>query len=165
MSMRAYRSVRSVEVIGMFQIHAVRRYTYLPIKPRLTRLFGTANIAAVLQSHTALGNSSARVYDIQQSSAWEAAYSSDGVFAGDPWGISLAFCTDGVNPFAHNKVTYSMWPLMMTLLNLPRKLRNRFSSILLVGVIPGNGTKEAFHLDPYIDILVDELLEISCSRL
>lgn len=27
-------------------------------------------------------------------------------------------CTDGVNPFAHNKVTYSMWPIMLTLLNL-----------------------------------------------
>ena len=32
---------------------------------------------------------------------------------------------------------------------------------MLVGIIPGNGTKEALHLDPYMDILVDELLEMS----
>ena len=122
-------------------------------------------MAAVLQAHSTLvGNGMARVYDIHQSNAWATAYSDDGMFAGDSRGISLAFCTDGVNPFAHNKVSYSMWPIMMTLLNLPRKMRNRFGSILLAGIIPGNGTKEALHLDPYLDILVDELLEISSSH-
>ena len=63
-------------------------------------------------------------------------------------------CTDGVNPFAHNKVTYSMWPIMLTLLNLPRKSRNRFGSIMLQGIIPGNGTKEMYNINPYIDIMV-----------
>ena len=37
-------------------------------------------------------------------------------------------------------VTYSMWPIMLNLLNLPRKIRNLFSSILLVGIVPANGT-------------------------
>ena len=105
------------------------------------------------------------VYDIQQSKAWEAAYSESGVFCGDPRGISLALCTDGVNPFAHNKVVYSMWPIMLTLLNLPRKIRNLFSSILLVGIVPANGSKEPHNLNPYIDILVDELLEFSNSTI
>lgn len=93
------------------------------------------------------------------------AYNSTGKFGGDPRGISLVMCTDGVNPFAHNKVTYSMWPLTLTMLNLPRKTGNNFASILLVGIIPGNGTKEAFNLNPYIDIMVDELLELSSSTL
>lgn len=106
------------------------------------------------------------IYDIHQSQAWEAAYNCTGIFGGDPRGISLALCADGVNPFAHNKVSYSMWPIMLTLLNLPRKIRNRFSSILLVGIIPANGTKEPHNLNPYIDIiLVDELLELCSSTL
>ena len=54
---------------------------------------------------------------------------------------------------------------MLTLLNLPRKIRNLFSSILLVGIVPANGTKEPHDLNPYIDILVDELLELSSSTL
>ena len=144
----------------------VRRFTYLPIRPRLARLFGSANMAAVLQSHTTLGGTGIRkVYDVQQSKAWEAAYSTSGIFGGDPRGISFAMCTDGVNPFAHNKVTYSMWPIMLTLLNLPRKSRNRFGSIMLQGIIPGNGTKEMYNINPYIDIMVDELLELSDSIL
>ena len=84
---------------------AVRKFTYLPLKPRLARLFGTASTAAVLQAH-ATAERGAKVYDIQQSSAWDAAYGQDGVFGRDPRGISLALCTDGVNPWAHNKVTY-----------------------------------------------------------
>ena len=36
---------------------------------------------------------------------------------------------------------------------------------MLVGIIPGNGSKEASDLNPYINILVDELLELSCSSL
>ena len=54
---------------------------------------------------------------------------------------------------------------MLTLLNLPRKMRNRFNSILLVGIIPSNGTKEPSNLSPYLDILVDDLLEISSSTM
>ena len=143
---------------------AVRKFNYLPLKPRLARLFGTASTAAVLQAH-ATAERGAKVYDIQQSSAWDAAYGQDGVFGRDPRGISLALCTDGVNPWAHNKVTYSMWPIMLTLLNLPRHLQNRFSSILLIGIVPGNGTQEAHDLNPYIDIMVDEMLEMSSSKM
>lgn len=54
-----------------------------------------------------------------------------------------------------------MWPIMLTLLNLPRKLRNLFTNILLVGIVPANKGKEAKTLDPFLEVLVDELLEIS----
>ena len=87
------------------------------------------------------------------------------MFKGDGRGISLTLCTDGVNPFAHNRVSYSMWPIMLTLLNLPRNLRNRFSSILLVGIVPSNGPHEPQSLQPYLDILVDELLELSSCKM
>ena len=42
----------------------MRRFTYLPLKPRLERIFGTANIAGVLQSHAHLPREGV-VYDIQ----------------------------------------------------------------------------------------------------
>lgn len=141
-----------------------RRFTYLPLKPRLSRLFGSSNTAQVLQSHAVVRESvGTSMYDIHQSDVWKRAYDPTGLFQGDHRGISLALCTDGVNPFSHNRVSYSMWPIMLTLLNLPRKLRNLFSSILLVGIVPSNGSQEPRSLDPYLDILVDELLELSCA--
>ena len=55
--------------------------------------------------------------DIQHSVAWKYAY--EWIFGGDPRRISLAFCTDGVNPFKRDGISYSMSPIMLTLLNLP----------------------------------------------
>ena len=87
--------------------------------------------------------------DIHDSESWRRAYSTKGVFEGDCHGISLALCTDEVNPFSHNKVSYSMWPIVLAILN-----RERYSFVM-VGIVPGNGNKEANSLDPYLDILVE----------
>ena len=59
-----------------------------------------------------------------------------------------------------------MWPVVPTLLNLPRVIRQSFANLLLVGIIPaGDGGKEAKNLNPYLDILVDELLSLSNQRI
>jgi len=89
---------------------AVRRFTYLPLKPRLERMFGDSNIARILQSHAVQDDQPDCIYDIHQSPAWKSAFQQDGIFKGDLRGISFALCTDGVNQFAHNRVHYSMWP-------------------------------------------------------
>ena len=94
------------------------------------------------------------------SPSWSRAYHPEGVFRGDSRGVSLALCTDGVNPFSHQRVTY-MWPIMLTNLNLPRNVRSKFSNILLVGIIPGNGTKEPKTLSPYLEVVVDKLLTLT----
>ena len=139
-----------------------RTFTYLPLGPRLARLFGTSNLAQVVQTHLKEKEID-EMNDIQDSPSWSRAYSLQGVFSGDSRGLSLALCTDGVNPINHNKVSHSMWPIMLTNLNLPRKIRNRFGNILLVVIVPANKSKEPHNLNPYLDILVDELLEITGS--
>ena len=100
------------------------------------------------------------VSDIWDTQQWENAFGENGIFCGDPRGIALQFSTDGVNPYSANKVQYFMWPMMTTLLNLPKNLRHLFSGISLLGIIPGNDG-EPKKSDPYMEILVDELLELS----
>jgi hypothetical protein len=68
--------------------------------------------------------------DIHSSPAWAATYSKDGIFKGDARGISFGLCTDGVNPFSHLRTSYSMIPIVMSLLNLPRNVRHSFGNIL-----------------------------------
>lgn len=143
---------------------AVKRFIYLPIGPRLVRLFGTSNLSQIVQSH-GLQVTGSTMYDIHSSPAWKLAYSNSGQFSSGYRGISFAFNTDGVNPYSHNKVSYSMWPMILTLLNLPRSKRHLFGNVWLVATIPGNGTKEPNSLDPYLDVMVDELLEISNQKL
>ena len=48
---------------------------------------------------------------------------------------------------------------MLIPLNLPHNLRKSAASIMLTGIIPGPG--EAKNLDPYVDVLVDELLDLN----
>lgn len=136
----------------------MRRFTYLPIGPRLVRLFGSSNMAHLVQSHSSRV-SSFEMYDIHDSPQWDDNYRT--IFCGDKRGISFALNTDGVNPFKHLKAKYSMWPIMLTLLNLPRHLRYTFQNIWLLGIVPSNGPKEPATLDPYLEVVVDEILSLS----
>ena len=115
-------------------------------------MFEAPQLSALIQSHaSSLHLESDIVYDIQQSAVWKEAYSKGGIFRGDPRGISLALCADGVNPFHINRVQYSMCPIVLSLLNLPCRTRYNFSNMLLVGIIPGPKS-----MNIYLDILVDE---------
>ena len=145
---------------------AAKRFLYLPVGPRLVRLFGTSNLSQIVQAHGLhISGHGLSMYDVHDSPAWKFAYSNLGQFSSDFRGISFAFNTDGVNPFSHNKVSYSMWPMILTILNLPRNNRHLFGNVWLVATIPGNGNKEPNTLDPYLDVMVDELLEISNQKL
>lgn len=99
--------------------------------------------------------------DVCDSPCWRAAYAEEGFFQGDPSGLSVQLSTDGVNPFSANKITYSMWPIMLSVLNWPKTHPNRFENIMLVGIIPANGKEEPKSVDPYVEVLVDEVMELS----
>lgn len=98
------------------------------------------------------------VHDIQESQAWQESYGNHGIFQGDKRGLSLSLCTDGLNPFSRERVSYSMWPITLALLNLPRRVRMMFGSMMLVGIIPGK--KEPQNTDIYLEVVVDELLQL-----
>ena len=102
--------------------------------------------------------------DIHDSPSWKQAFSEGGFCNGHLQAMMLQLSTDGVNPFSGNKVNYSMWPIMLTMLNLPRNVCSLFENIMLVGVVPAQtDSQEPKHLDPYLEIVVDEILELSGS--
>ena len=138
-----------------------KRFSYIPLLPRLKRMFASRNVSQLLQGHLSCSDNKTGsvMHDIHQSPAWISKYSKDGSFQGDHRGVALALCTDGMNPFSITNVQYSMWPITMTILNLPRNIRNTAGSMLLSGIIPGRSEPKT--MDPYVDILVEELIEIN----
>ena len=127
-------------------------------------MFQNQIMSKQIQSHLMCASSTSSVVsDLHQSSTWKSRYQPNGLFQGDTRGISLSFCTDGMNPFSKEKVVYSMWPIVMTILNLPRNIRNLPGSMCLVGIIPGKA--EPRNMDPYLDIIVDEIIALNGSQL
>ena len=138
----------------------VKRFKYLPLLPRIRRLFSSAITSELLQEHVLIQDSNQYdgVFTIHKSSVWKENYSKTGMYQGDCRSLSFALCTDGMNPFSKDKTNYSMWPITLSILNLPSYIRIRPSSLILVGIIPGK--KEPQSLNPYIEILVEELMEL-----
>ena len=64
-----------------------------------------------------------------------------------------------MNPFSKEKTSYSMWPISLSILNLPSHMRTKFGSLLLFGIIPGR--KEPKNIDPYLELLVEEINDFS----
>ncbi|XP_066924630.1 uncharacterized protein [Clytia hemisphaerica] len=123
-----------------------RTFTYFPLGPRLARIAGS-NILE--KPEECRGTDDEWIKDIHDTIKWKEWHSQDGMLHGKI-GIATSFCTDGVNPLKSNNRSYSMWPLMLQILNWPPKFRKSFAGIQLLGIAPGNGTKEPKNLEPYL---------------
>ena len=139
-----------------------RTFHYLPLSPRLARSFGTKDISYLLQSHEDEKhnfNTGGIMKDIHDSPRWKEAFGSNGTFEGDPQGTALSLCLGGLNPWSKNKTNYSMWPIVLGQLNLPRNVRYHLANLVLVGIIPSQVQRaEPKSLDPYLEVLVDEII-------
>ena len=146
-----------------------RTFHYLPLSPRVTRSYGTEGISYLLQSHGGeIGepNNVGIMKDIHDSPKWKRSFSVGGIFNGDSRGVALSLCLDGLNPWSNNMCNYSMWPIVLGQLNLPRNIRYHFANLLLVGIIPSQTQrKEPKHLDPFLEVLVDETLSLSSCKI
>lgn len=146
-----------------------RTFHYLPLSPRFIRSYGTEGISYLLQSHGGeIGepNNEGIMKDIHDSPKWKSSFRVGGIFNGDSRGLALSLCLDGLNPWSKNKCNYSMWPIVLGQLNLPRNIRYHFANLLLVGIIPSQTQgKEPKHLDPFLEVLVDEILSLSSCKI
>ena len=136
-----------------------KRFKYLPLGKRIQRLFGSAKTSQLLQSHNTSNSDQTVTDSIHSSEAWKTWYCSSGLFKGDSRALSFAVCMDGLNPFAIEKNSYSMWPMFLIPLNLPHHIRMTSTSMMLMGLIPG--PTELKNTDPYVDVLVDDILDVN----
>ena len=75
----------------------------------------------------------------------------------DGHNIVLALCIDAFVPWP-DRTSYSITPIMLQVLNLPENIRHKFQNCILYGVVPGPHKPKT--LQPYLALLVDELLEL-----
>ncbi|XP_062612111.1 uncharacterized protein LOC134273911 [Saccostrea cucullata] len=139
-----------------------KRFTYMPVGPRLSRWFGTTNLCKLLYANRLSVNGT--VKDFTDGKLYSSWFQPGGVFEGVPesLAIPLSLFTDGVNPNKHMTSSKSMWPIILTWINLPIDIRQLLGPMLLVGVIPsGIKGSEPKSLEPYLELLIDELLSLT----
>ena len=138
---------------------ARRVFSYSSIGQMLKLLFGCKNIAQVMQE--AGGCRATNVMtDITDTRQWQEWMSSrEGELV-----VALGLNTDGVNPYHGSNMKYSCWPLIFSIYNMPKFIRNKSDALLLYGVVPSrdfglnNGIEPDLHI--YQQLMVDELLQL-----
>ncbi|XP_014753931.1 uncharacterized protein LOC104581959 [Brachypodium distachyon] len=99
-------------------------FRYLPLIPRLQRLFMEPEIAKHMRWHMEGMRENANIMvHPADSESWKG-LNEDG-FADDPRNMRLVMCTDGFNPFSFGATTYSCWPVFVAPLNLPPGLKRK----------------------------------------
>lgn len=127
---------------------------YLPITPRLQRLFMSRKTAEHMTWHaTKRGEPVSHPTD---SEAWQDFDRTHPEFSAEDGNVRIAFCTDGFTPFRQTARPYSCWPVMIAVYNLPPSMCMTRPFIFLSLIIPGPKSPGK-HLDVFLRPLVDEL--------
>jgi len=72
--------------------------------------------------------------------------------------LHLTLNVDWFNPF--DSGTYSCGAIYMSINNLPREERFKEENIMLVGLMPGGQEASTSDMNNYLDVIVDDLLEL-----
>lgn len=102
--------------------------------------------------------------DFTDGKVYQSWFEEGGVFHGmkESHTIPLSLFTDGVNPNKHMTSQKSMWPIILTWINLPFELRQLLGPMLLVGIIPsGLKGNEPKSLEPYLELVTDEIIQLT----
>jgi hypothetical protein len=132
---------------------------YLPIVPRLQRMFMEAKTAKHMCWHKAgtRDNPNVMVHP-SDGDAWKHFSTKFLDFAMDARNVRVAIATDGFNPFTFGASQYSCWSVFVIPMNLPPALcmkeENIFLSLVVLG--PKNPGK---NLNVFMRPIVDELNE------
>ncbi|XP_062013821.1 uncharacterized protein LOC133730206 [Rosa rugosa] len=132
---------------------------YFPIIPRLRRMFAITETAEQLRWHSNNKSQDGKMRHPVDVLAWETINRRWPSFASDPRNIRFGLATDGFNPFHDLRSTYSCWPVILTIYNLPPWLCMSKESLMLTLLIPGP-KQPGNDINVYLAPLVDDLKKL-----
>ncbi|XP_062118612.1 uncharacterized protein LOC133832258 [Humulus lupulus] len=129
---------------------------YLPPIPRFIRLFRNPEHAKNLIWHEDGRIKDDKLRHPTDSLAWKTIDEKWPVIKKDPRNLLLGLSADGINPFSNMSSSYSCWPVILCIYNLPPHLcmKRRFTMLTLLisgSKQPGND------IDVYFAPLIDDL--------
>ncbi|GLT24911.1 hypothetical protein SLA2020_000730 [Shorea laevis] len=135
---------------------------YLPIIPRLQRLYMSRKTAEHMTWHLKCRVDSEILIHPAQSAAWKHFDAVHPSFASDPRNVRLGLATDGFNPWGHSSRSYSCWPVFIVVYNLPPEMCMRPEFTFLTLVISGPKSPGK-NIDVFLRPLIDDLKRLWSS--
>jgi len=128
---------------------------YLPVIPRLQRLYMTEESAKQMRWHKNGKRYSGNMVHPSDGDAWKYFDAQHPRKAEEARNVRVAFATDGFNPYGMMAAPYTCWPVFVIPLNLPPGVMFDPKNVFLSLIIPGHpGNNMGVFMQP----LWDELL-------
>ena len=118
--------------------------TYMPIAPRLQRLYMCKKTSKEMTWHYDHQTELGKMVHPSDGEAWKHFDLKDPVFAEEIRNVRLGLCTDGFSPNNSNSTPYSLWPVFLTIYNLPPWMALKDSYVKVAMVIPGKKNRSEF---------------------
>ncbi|CAH9079143.1 unnamed protein product [Cuscuta epithymum] len=129
---------------------------YLPIIPRLKRLFSIKTNAKHLRWHGEQRKKDGMLRHPADSPQWKTIDESFPDFGKEVRNLRLALCTDGMNPYGTFSSQHTTWPVLLVIYNLPPWLCMKRKYIMLSLLISGP-KQPGNDIDVYLAPLIDDL--------
>jgi hypothetical protein len=136
---------------------AYKQLHYMPLKPRLKRLFISKKTAMHIRWHNKgeCENSNVMVHP-SDGEAWKALDNFDPDFTRDVRNARIRLATDGFTPFTESVASYSCWPVFVIPYNLPPTLCMKYEHMFLCLIVPGSDNPRP-QLNVMMQLLIEEL--------
>jgi len=110
---------------------------YLPLAPRLQRLYSSPATARNMKWHFENVPEKGVLIHPSDREAWKHFDRTYPNFAAEPRNVRLGLCSDGFSPFNMSGRPYSCWPVIVTPYNLPPSMCMKEEYMFLTIIIPG----------------------------
>ncbi|XP_068497787.1 uncharacterized protein [Phaseolus vulgaris] len=129
---------------------------YLPIIPRLKRLFANADDAKNLRWHADNRKCDGLLRHSADSLQWKNIDKEFPEFGKESRNLRLGLATDGMNPFGNLSSNHSSWPVLLVIYNLPPALCMKRKYMMLSMMISGP-KQPGNDIDVYLNPLIEDL--------
>ncbi|KAL0435230.1 UNVERIFIED_CONTAM: hypothetical protein Sradi_0230900 [Sesamum radiatum] len=132
---------------------------YLPITPRLQRLYASNTTVEHMSWHATHETESGVMCHPFDAEAWKYFNETHPDFALEPRNVRLGLCADGFALHGQYGKLYSCWPISITPYNLPPRMCMKSEYMFLSLIIPGPANPKRL-IDVYLQPLIEELVQL-----
>nr|GEW72889.1 hypothetical protein [Tanacetum cinerariifolium] len=132
---------------------------YLPIIPRLKKLYANPKDAKLLRWHSEERKNDGKMRHVADSPQWKNIDHDFKKFGSEIRNLRFGLCSDGINPFKSLSSRHSTWPVLLCIYNLPPWMCMKRKYIMMSLLIQGQ-KQSGNDIDVYVRPLNEDMKDL-----